>query len=71
MLAHKKFTTVGASLLAIAAATLGWASEAEAHVASIVIDSPAAPAFAGAAIGAAGPYVTLKGRVFGELDPHD
>ena len=43
MLAHKKFPTVGASLLAIAAATLGWATEAEARVASIVIDSPAAP----------------------------
>jgi hypothetical protein len=71
MLAHKKFPTVGASLLAIAAATLGWATEAEARVASVIIDSPAAAAFGGAAIGAAGPYVTLKGRVFGELDPHD
>jgi len=71
MLAHKKFPFAGALMPAIAAATLGWAIEAQAHVASIVIDSPAAPAFAGAAIGAAGPYVTLKGRVFGELDPHD
>jgi hypothetical protein len=71
MLAHKKFPFIGALMPAIAAATLGFGMEAQAHVASIVIDSPAAPAFAGAAIGAAGPYVTLKGRVFGELDPHD
>jgi alpha/beta hydrolase family protein len=70
MLAHKKFPFIAASLLSIGAA-LGCATQAEARVASIVIDSPAAPAFAGAAIGTAGPYVTLKGRVFGVLDPHD
>ena len=71
MWTHKKFPFIRALTPAIAAATLSFAIEAQAHVASIVIDSPAAPAFAGAAIGAAGPYVTLKGRVFGELDPHD
>jgi hypothetical protein len=71
MWARKKFPIIQALTPAIAAATLSFAIEAQAHVASIVIDSPAAPAFAGAAIGAAGPYVTLKGRVFGELDPHD
>jgi hypothetical protein len=71
MWAHKKFPFIRALTPAIAAATLGFGLEAQAHVASIVIDSPAAPAFAGVAIGAAGPYVTLKGRVFGELDPHD
>ena len=71
MWARKKFPFIRALTPAIAAATLSFAIEAQAHVASIVIDSPAAPAFAGAAIGAAGPYVTLKGRVFGELDPHD
>jgi hypothetical protein len=71
MWTHKKFPFIRALTPAIAAATLGFAIETQAHVASIVIDSPAAPAFAGAAIGAAGPYVTLKGRVFGELDPHD
>ena len=71
MWARKKFPFIRALTPAIAAATLSFAMEARAHVASIVIDSPAAPAFAGAAIGPAGPYVTLKGRVFGELDPHD
>jgi hypothetical protein len=71
MWARKKFPVIRALTPAIAAATLSWAIEAQAHVASIVIDSPAVPAFAGAAIGTAGPYVTLKGRVFGELDPHD
>ena len=55
---------------AIAGVMLGWGTPAEAHVASIVIDSTA-PAYGGAAIGTAGPYVTLKGRVFGRLDPHD
>jgi Alpha/beta hydrolase domain len=71
MLTLNKFPLLKKSCLIVAAATLGWTAPVAAHVASIVIDSPAAPAFAGAPIGAAGPYVTLKGRVFGELDPRD
>jgi hypothetical protein len=71
MLTQNKFPLLKTSWLILVAATLGWAAPVAAHVASIVIDSPAAPAFAGAPIGTAGPYVTLKGRVFGELDPRD
>jgi len=69
MLTNNKFPLLKSSMLILASA--GWVVPAAAHVASIVIDSPAAPAFAGAAIGTAGPYVTLKGRVFGEIDPRD
>jgi hypothetical protein len=69
MLTNNKFPLLKSSFLILASA--GWVAPAAAHVASIVIDSPAAPAFAGAAIGTAGPYVTLKGRVFGEIDPRD
>jgi hypothetical protein len=71
MLATKTFRLIKTTPLAIAAVILGWATQADARVATIVIDSPAASAFGGVAIGTAGPYVTLKGRVFGELDPHD
>jgi hypothetical protein len=67
----KKFRFIHIAPLAIAATLLGWAIPTEARVATIVIDSPAAPAFSGAAVGTAGPYIMLKGRVFGELDPHD
>jgi len=52
------------------AALAGWALPAAAHVTSIVIDSQAA-AFGGDAVGSAGTYVTVNGRVFGELDPTD
>ena len=71
MSVRKKFRLVRTILPAATAAALYCGTPAEARVASIVIDSPAASAFGGAAIGTAGPYVTLKGRVFGELDPHD
>jgi len=56
-------------IVAIAGVMLSWTTPVKAHVTSIVVDSTA-PAYGGAAIGSAGPYVTLKGRVFGELDPH-
>jgi hypothetical protein len=61
------------SLLTIGAGipVFGLAQPAEARPATIAIDSPASAAYAGASIGSAGPYVTLKGRVFGELDPSD
>jgi hypothetical protein len=36
-----------------------------------VIDTKVSPAFGGASFGAAGPYETIAGRVFGELDPND
>ncbi|HEY3909408.1 MAG TPA: alpha/beta hydrolase domain-containing protein [Stellaceae bacterium] len=62
---------IGLAVAFIAGAIIGRVSPAAARVATIVIDSPAAPAYGGAAIGSAGPYVTLKGRAFGELDPSD
>ena len=46
------------------------ASPALAKVTHIIIDSDV-PAFAGAAIGSAGTYDLVSGRVFGELDPTD
>ncbi|HEY2501060.1 MAG TPA: hypothetical protein VGI68_06480 [Mycobacterium sp.] len=55
---------------AIAGAMLGGGAPVEARVATIVIDSPASVACGGATIGTVGPYVTLSGRVFGELDPN-
>jgi hypothetical protein len=50
---------------------LGLAPAAVARVATIVIDAPASAAYGGALIGSAGSHVTLSGRVFGELDPHN
>jgi hypothetical protein len=67
----KKIRFIQIAPLAIAATLLGWAVQSEARVATIVIDSPATPAFGGVAVGSAGTYVTVKGRIFGELDPHD
>ena len=71
MLSRKKLRIFRSSSIALATALLSWSVQTQARVATIVIDSPAAPAFAGAAVGNAGAYVTIKGRVFGELDPHD
>jgi Alpha/beta hydrolase domain len=65
-----RFPAVKALLPVAAIALLGGALPVQAHVASIIIDSQA-PAYGGAAIGSAGPYVTLNGRAFGELDPRD
>jgi Alpha/beta hydrolase domain len=47
------------------------AASAQARVARIVIDTQVSPAFDGASFGSAGPYETLAGRAFGELDPDD
>src|SRR5262245_59523202 len=54
-----------ASLLAILA------SGAQARVTKIVVDNKVSPAFDGASFGTAGPYETLVGRAYGELDPND
>src|SRR5579859_1495300 len=72
MAANRKFGPWRAIVpaAALAGAFLGCQAPAQAHVASIVIDSEA-PAYGGAAIGSAGSYVTVNGRVFGELDPKD
>ena len=42
-----------------------------AEVRRIVIDETRTPDFDGATIGDAGPYETIRGRAFGELDPSD
>ena len=42
-----------------------------AEVKKIVIDAKISPDFDGASFGTAGPYETIRGRVFGELDPDD
>src|SRR5436190_6103202 len=47
------------------------ASDAQARVTRIVIDTRVSPAFDGASFGAVGQYQTLAGRAFGELDPND
>src|SRR2546427_11047962 len=53
------------------AASLVLVQTAEAHIRKIVIEKKVSPAFDGASFGAAGPYETLAGRAFGELDPAD
>jgi hypothetical protein len=72
MSAKKKIRPFNAALstAAIAMAMLGWGTPAEAHVDSFVIDSQV-PAFGGAAVGTAGSYVQVNGRVFGSIDPKD
>ncbi len=50
---------------AVAGAVIGWSSPSDARVTSIVIDSTTP------VTGAPIPYQTLKGRIFGELDPND
>ena len=50
---------------------LPMAPSAQAEVKKIVIDATISPDFDGATFGSAGPYETIRGRVFGELDPND
>ena len=57
--------------LVLVAAILTLPSAADARVKKIVIEKKVSPAFDGASFGAAGPYETLAGRAFGELDPKD
>jgi hypothetical protein len=70
MSAKKKIRPFKSVLPAAAIAMFGWGASAEAHVSSFVIDSQG-PAFGGAAVGTAGAYVTISGRVFGTLNPKD
>ena len=57
--------------VACAVALLTGASPAQARVKKIVIDKRVSPAFEAMSTGAAGPYETIAGRAFGELDPND
>src|SRR5690349_9354250 len=59
-----------------ACALAAWAPATQARVTRIVIDKVTSPAFASKeggfqSYGAAGPYETIAGRAFGELDPAD
>lgn len=58
-------------IAAIVLALLTAASTASAEVKRIVIDRKVSPAFDGRSFGAVGPYETIAGRAFGELDPDD
>ena len=50
---------------------LAMAATAQARVTRIAIEKKVSPAFDGASFGSAGPYETLAGKAFGELDPND
>jgi hypothetical protein len=50
---------------------LACAPPTEARIKKIVIEQRVSPAFDGRPFGDAGPYETLAGRAFGELDPND
>jgi hypothetical protein len=60
-----------ASALAAGAMLATLATAAQARVTKIIVDTQVSPAFNGASFGSAGPYETLAGRAFGELDPND
>ncbi len=57
--------------LVLVASTLALPSSVDARVKKIVVEKKVSPAFDGASFGPAGPYETLAGRAFGELDPKD
>jgi hypothetical protein len=57
--------------LAAGAALAALLAPAQARVTRIMIDTQVSPAFNGASFGNAGPYETLAGHAFGELDPDD
>jgi hypothetical protein len=61
---------VSAAVVVLSLAGLA-ADAAQARVTRIVIDTVTSPAFDGQAYGDAGPYETLQGRAYGELDPGD
>jgi len=60
-----------AGVIVFGLALLAWAWPAQAEVKRIVIDKKVSPAFDGRSFGTVGPYETLAGRAFGELDPND
>jgi len=60
-----------APVLAVVLALAAWPPPAHAEVRRIVIEKRVSPAFDGRSFGTAGPYETLAGRAYGELDPND
>jgi alpha/beta hydrolase family protein len=57
--------------LTVTAALLTWTPTVDARVKKFVVDKKVSPAFEGKPFGNAGPYETIAGRVYGELDPKD
>ena len=64
-------TRAFASVMAVVLALAAWPPPAQAEVRRIVIEKRVSPAFDGRSFGTAGPYETLAGRAYGELDPND
>jgi hypothetical protein len=58
-------------ILAVMTVVLAWPAPGQAEVKKIVVEKKVSPAFDGRSFGTAGPYETLAGRAFGELDPND
>jgi hypothetical protein len=68
----RKHSAIRSALLTTSALLLAAAAtDAQAHVARIVVEKKTTPAFGGATFGPAGQYETLSGRAYGELDPKD
>ena len=66
-----KIVAKAATALLAGVGLVAIAGTAHARVTRIVVDTQVTPAFNGASVGNAGPYETLAGRAFGELDPAD
>ena len=63
--------SVGVGVGVVATALLPMTPFAQAEVRRIVVDTKTSPDFDGNTFGKAGPYETIRGRAFGELDPND
>ncbi len=64
-------SSVGRLGLALLAASVLTAPKSDARVVRIVVENKVSPDFNGASFGATGPYETLTGKAYGELDPKD
>lgn len=64
----KRFCPTVCLTLTIAVGLSAWITPMHARVKKIVIEKKASPAFDGKPFGDVGPYETLTGRVYGELD---
>jgi Alpha/beta hydrolase domain len=71
LMVGERLRKIVAKMLAATAALATLSIGAQARVTRIVIDTQVSPAFGGASFGSAGPYETLVGHAFGELDPND
>lgn len=71
MLCRRALRSMGWGGLTAATVFLVPPTMAHAKVKKIVIEQKVSPAFDGASFGKAGPYETLTGKAYGELDPKD